>query len=100
MGHMPIGSDKENEKILAELKKLCKKMPVVMSLQTLSGRVDMHVYSPGRTLLDIGVLGNYSDMHPETAYIKLAWLVSNHPKEVRELFGKDLRGELRSRTVQ
>lgn len=99
MGHMPIGSDKENEKILTELKKLAKKMPVVMSTQTISGRVDMNVYSPGRTLMDIGVLGNYSNMHPETAYIKLAWLVSNHPKEVRELFGKDLRGELRSRIV-
>lgn len=100
LGHMPIGSDKENEKILGELKKLCKKMPVVMSVQTISGRVDMHVYSPGRTLLDLGVLGNYSDMHPETAYIKLAWLVSNYPKEVKELFGKNLRGELRTRVMQ
>ncbi len=100
LGHMPIGSDKENEKILVELKKLCKKIPVVMSVQTISGRVDMNVYSPGRILLDLGVLGNYSDMHPETAYIKLAWLVSNYPKDVKELFGKDLRGEFRSRILK
>lgn len=100
LGHMPISSDKENEKILAELKKLAKKIPIAMSVQTINGRVDMNVYSPGRTLIDIGVLGNYSDMHPETAYIKLAWLVSNYPKEVRELFDKDLRGELRERIIQ
>ncbi|MDP3728268.1 MAG: Glu-tRNA(Gln) amidotransferase subunit GatD [bacterium] len=100
LGHMPIGSDKENEKILAELKKLCKKMPVVMSVQTISGRIDMNVYSPGRTLLDIGVLGNYSDMHPETAYIKLAWLVSNYPKEVSQKMEENIRGELRNRVVQ
>ncbi len=100
LGHMPIGSDKENEKILVELKKLCKKMPVLMSVQTISGRVDMHVYSPGRTLLDLGVLGNYSDMHPETAYIKLAWLVSNYPQEVKEKMEENIRGELRSRVVE
>ena len=99
MGHMPIGSDKENEKILAELKKLCKKKPVVMSLQTISGRVDMNVYSPGRTLIDIGVIGNYSDMHPETAYLKLAWVLSNYPKEVKQKMEENIRGEYNSRIV-
>ncbi|MDP6583541.1 MAG: Glu-tRNA(Gln) amidotransferase subunit GatD, partial [Anaerolineales bacterium] len=80
LGHVPISKiDKytgEHQKILAELKKLCKKMPVVMSSQTVFGRVDMNVYSPGRELQDIGVIGNYSDMSPETSYVKLAWLLS------------------------
>jgi len=57
----------------------------------------MNVYSPGRELLKIGVLGNQNDMLPEVAYVKLAWLLSNHKKEVRELIGENLRGEINSR---
>jgi len=97
LGHMPIASHEENQKVFAELKKLGKKMPIVMATQTIFGRVDMNVYSPGRVLQDIGVLGNYSDMTPETTYIKLAWLLSNHPKHVKEMLHENLRGELQSR---
>ena len=100
LGHMPIGSDLENEKILKELKRLCKKMPVVMSTQTIFGRVDMHVYSPGRTLLDIGVIGNYSDMHPETTYLKLAWVLSHYPKQVKEKMEENIRGEFSLRITE
>ena len=101
LGHMPISkTDKhtaEHLKIFVELKKLCKKMPVVMSSQTVFGRVDMNVYSPGRELQEIGVLGNYSDMTPETTYVKLAWLLSNYPKKVKEMMGENIRGELNER---
>ena len=37
-------------------------------------------------------------MTKDTSYIKLAWLLSNYPKEAKELFGKNLRGELSNRT--
>ncbi len=97
LGHMPIGSHKDNQEFFESLKKLARKIPVIMSTQTIYGRVDMNVYSPGRTLMDIGILGNYSDMTPETAYIKLAWLLSNYPKKVKEMFSENLRGELSSR---
>lgn len=99
LGHMPIGKHSEHEKILKELKALCKKMPVFMSTQTIYGRVDMNVYGPGRTLIDLGVLGNYSDMHPETAYLKLAWVLSNYPKEVKEKMAENIRGEFSSRIL-
>ena len=99
MGHMPIGKHSEHEKVLKELKALCKKMPVFMSTQTLFGRVDMNVYGPGRTLIDIGVLGNYSDMHPETAYLKLAWVLSNYPKDVKQKMEENIRGEFTSRII-
>ena len=36
-------------------------------------------------------------MLTETAYIKLAWLLSNNKKEVKALVGKDLRGEINKR---
>ena len=89
----------ENESIFAALKKLSDKTIIAMSSQTIYGRIQMNVYKEGRLLQDIGVLGNYTDMTPETAYIKLAWLLSNYPKkEVEELYGKDLRGEISERS--
>ncbi len=101
LGHFPITKidnfTEENKKIFIEIKGLAKKIPVVMSSQCIFGRVNMNVYSPGRELLNVGVLGNYSDMLPEVAYIKLAWLISNYKKDVKKLVGKDLRGEINKR---
>lgn len=98
LGHIPINKvdnfTREHELIFKELKKLARKIPVVMTTQTLFGSVNMNVYSTGRKLLELGILGNYSDMLPETAFIKLAWLISNYPKQVKELITKNLRGEI------
>ncbi|MFH1770552.1 MAG: Glu-tRNA(Gln) amidotransferase subunit GatD [archaeon] len=102
IGHIPnVKVDEftdENEKISQAIKVLTKKMPVVAASQTIYGRLDMNVYSPGRKLLEAGVLGNYSDMTPETSFIKLAWLLSNHKKDVKKMFGENLRGEISERT--
>ncbi|MBU1975061.1 MAG: Glu-tRNA(Gln) amidotransferase subunit GatD [Nanoarchaeota archaeon] len=103
IGHMPIHKiDKytsENEKIFAAIKTLTKKMPVVATSQCIYGRMEMNVYTPGRELLEAGVLGNYADMTTETAYIKLAWLLSNYSKEeTSKLISKNLRGEITTRT--
>lgn len=103
LGHFPITKFDENTKQDEEnfkiLKQLAQKMPVAMTVQTINGRVNMNVYSPGRKLQEIGILGHNLDMHPETAYIKLAWLVSNYKlEEVKELYGKNLRGEITERS--
>ncbi len=101
LGHFPITKidnfTSENKRTFDEIKKITKKIPVVMTTQCLFGRVNMNVYSPGRELIKIGVLGNQLDMLPEVAYVKLAWLLSNHKKEVRELIGENLRGEINHR---
>ncbi|MDD4878656.1 MAG: Glu-tRNA(Gln) amidotransferase subunit GatD [Candidatus Nanoarchaeia archaeon] len=98
LGHFPISEideyTKEHKKIFSAIEKIARKMPVVMALQTIYGRVDMNVYSPGRKMQDAGVLGNFSPMTPETAFVKLAWLLSNHPKDVKKLFMENLRGEI------
>lgn len=101
LGHLPIvENDKfteENSRVFESLKKLSRKMPVVMSSQTIYGRINMNVYSPGRMLLSIGILGNFSDMTPETTFIKLWWLLSNYnTDEIRRknLIMKNFRGEL------
>ncbi len=59
---------------------------VVMCVQTLWGFAQMYVYDTGRDLLDIGVipLGN---MIPETAYMKLCWVLGHtyDPVEVKRM---------------
>ncbi|MBS3149196.1 Glu-tRNA(Gln) amidotransferase subunit GatD [Candidatus Woesearchaeota archaeon] len=104
LGHMPINKvDKltlENELIFKELEKLSKKIPVVITSQCIFGRVNLNVYSTGRKLQEIGILGNLSDMTTETAFIKLAWLISNYPKDVRKMIDKDLKGEISRRTSE
>ncbi len=103
MGHLPVNTfdepTKENEKILKVVKKLCAKMPVFMVSQTVFGRVQMQVYSYGRKLLEAGVLGDYNDMLPETAYIKLAWVLSNYKKaDIENLMMENFCGELDARS--
>jgi glutamyl-tRNA(Gln) amidotransferase subunit D len=106
IGHVPSMKvdefTEENEHIIKEIANLAKKIPVVAAPQTIYGRINMNVYTPGRQLIDAGVIGNYSDMTPETAFIKLAWLLSQHGKakveEIKELFEKNLFGEISERS--
>ncbi len=102
LGHAPISEidefTKEHTKIRKAISELAKKMPVVVSPQTIYGRIQINVYSPGRELQEMGVLGNYSDMTPETTFIKLAWLLSNYPKQVKEMIVKNIVGEISERT--
>ncbi len=91
---------KENEKTLKTIKALTKNIPVVMTTQCVFGRINMNVYSYGRKILDSGVWGNHTDMLPETAFIKLAWLLSNYSKDKsKELYHENLRGEISERTL-
>jgi glutamyl-tRNA(Gln) amidotransferase subunit D len=103
LGHLPNEEideyTKENKNIFDSLKKMIKDgLLVVMSSQAIYGRVQMNVYTPLRELQEIGVLGHLSDMTPETAFIKLAWLLSNHKKdEAKKLITKNLKGEISER---
>ncbi len=103
LGHAPVHfldpESQDNAKILEEIKKLSdSKCLVVMTSQCLNGRVNMNVYSYGRDLMAAGVLPG-ENMIPETALMKLAWLLGNNPTEkARELVGQNLRGEILERT--
>jgi glutamyl-tRNA(Gln) amidotransferase subunit D len=91
-------STKESGEIIKTVREMAKETVMVFASQCIYGRVDMNVYAEGRTNLEAGMIGNDLDMTGETAFIKLAWLLSNYDKETaKELFMKNLRGEISER---
>ncbi|MDD5148183.1 MAG: Glu-tRNA(Gln) amidotransferase subunit GatD [Candidatus ainarchaeum sp.] len=99
-GHMPDEITKKAHKgIFPAIKAMAKKGIVVMTSQCLFGRVKMHVYDKAMDLVELGVIPG-EDMLPETAFVKLAWLLGNYKdrEKVKELIGKNLRGEINERT--
>ena len=98
LGHMPLdvvdNETKEHENIKKALKELTKNTILVMTSSCLFGRINLNVYSKGRELQDIGVISG-EDMLPETAFVKLSWLIANFDKkDVKGFIGKNLSGEI------
>ncbi len=71
---------------------------IVMTSQCLYGRVNMSVYSTGRDLMKAGVI-SAEDMLPETAYVKLMWVLgqTQDPEKVLHLIKTNLAGEIKGR---
>ncbi|MEM1593070.1 MAG: Glu-tRNA(Gln) amidotransferase subunit GatD [Archaeoglobaceae archaeon] len=81
------------------LKRVCEDSLVVMTSQCLFGRVCDRVYDTGRDLLRVGVIEG-EDMLPETALVKLMFLLGNYDLETaKELVKKNLVGEIEDRSV-
>jgi len=100
-GFVPDDMALKNRGIIEAIESLAKSgCIIVMATQCLFGRVQMHVYDKGVRLQKAGVIPG-EDMLPETAFVKLAWLLGNYPKEkAKELIGKNLRGEITERTLE
>ena len=102
LGHTPGQAPNEicniHKKFYPAIKKVIDSGCIVLMTTTcLFGRVSMNVYDKGRDLLNLGVIPG-QDMLPETAFVKLAWLLGNNPKDkVKELIGNNLRGEINER---
>ena len=71
---------------------------IVLTSNCIFGRVHPNVYKNCRRLSDIGIIYG-EDMLTETAFIKLSWLLANHPKEFKSLITNNLRGEIKDRTL-
>ena len=99
LGHAPTNLGEANLKNYESLKKFIKKGGIVaITSQCIFGRVHPHVYTNLRRLSGIGCVF-CEDMLPETAFIKLAWLLGNYndKEEVKRLLSTNLRGEINSR---
>jgi len=72
---------------------------VVITSQTLYGRVHPFVYRNQRLLYEAGAVFG-EDMLPETAYIKLGWLLAHEkdPEKVKNLMQTNLVGEISAET--
>ncbi|MEM4946509.1 MAG: Glu-tRNA(Gln) amidotransferase subunit GatD [Archaeoglobaceae archaeon] len=81
------------------LKRICEDSLVVMTSQCLHGRICDRVYDTGRDLLKAGVIEG-EDMLPETALIKLMFLLGNYSlEEAKNLVKKNLVGEIEPRST-
>ena len=91
---------KENLPNYEALKKFISNGGVVaLTSQCIFGKVHRDIYTNCRRLADIGVIFG-EDMLTDTAYVKLAWLLGNYPKEkVKELIKQNLRGEINERIL-
>ncbi len=93
LGHFPTSGISW----LPGVKKAVDKGVIVgMTTQCINGRVNANVYEPARMISRAGVV-YCEDMLPETAYIKLGWLLANKPEQAKELLPKDLAGEITPR---
>ncbi|MBW2966003.1 Glu-tRNA(Gln) amidotransferase subunit GatD [Candidatus Woesearchaeota archaeon] len=98
LGHVPTNGPKA---IIPDLKKaIDKKIPVVIASQTLYGRVHPLVYTNLRKLsVELGCIF-VEDMLPETAYVKLGWVLAKttNPEKVKELMLTNIAGEITERS--
>jgi glutamyl-tRNA(Gln) amidotransferase subunit D len=77
------------------------KIPVIITSQTLYGRVDPYVYSNLRRVSITGHGIYVKDMHPETAYIKLGWVLGQTKdyEKAKEMMLTNFRGEFSDRLL-
>lgn len=103
LGHMPCntGNDPLAKPVFPEVKALIDSgIPVVMAPQTIYGRINLSVYSTGRRELEAGIIGNLCDFTPETAYVKLMWVLGREKKmeKVKALMERNIAGEITERS--
>jgi len=70
-------------------------IPIVLTSQTIRGRVDLHHFRKQITLEQFGVISG-KDMTFECALVKLMWALTQteNPHRLREIMEKSLVGEL------
>lgn len=97
LGH--VASSEAMNSWIPKLKKHIRNgLVVCMTSQTIFGRVDGYVYSTGRELIDVGVIF-LEDMLPETAFVKLGWVLGHHgwKTKAKEKMLENVAGELNER---
>ncbi len=96
LGHVPVSAKKSwIEPVRSVIE---RGIPVVITSQSLYGRVDSHVYSNLRILAATGAIFA-GDMLPETAYVKLGFVLGHAKKmeEIKKMMLTNLAGEITER---
>lgn len=99
LGHVPTLARKS---WTAKIKKVVKDgIPVIVTSQTIYGRVNPNVYSNLRILYHESKAIPGEDMLSETAYIKLGWILGHtkNPEKAREMMLTNYAGEITERTL-
>jgi glutamyl-tRNA(Gln) amidotransferase subunit D len=98
LGHVPTDAEKS---WIPAIKKMTKEgIPVVITTQTLYGRVNTNVYTNLRILFNDAKAIPGEDMLPEVAYVKLGWVLG-HTKdmeEIRKMMLTNIAGEITQRS--
>lgn len=105
LGHVPTNpsNDKHAKSLIPSIKEIIESgVPVVMAPQTIFGRINMNVYSAGRLLKEIGVIGDGADWLPETALVKLMFVLGHakNMKRIEEMMMTNIAGEISERTEE
>lgn len=98
LGH--IGTDESKYNWLPALKDaIASGTTICAAAQTLYGRLNPMVYGEGRKLHDLGVI-HLEDMLPETAYVKLGWVLGHtkDQKKAKQMMLENIAGELTKKT--
>ncbi len=104
LGNVPANpfGDKFAKSVIPAVKSLVDSgIPVVTAPQTIYGRIQSNVYTAGRMLEETGAIGNYCDWTPETALVKLMWVLG-HTKdmqEVKKMMLTNIAGEITERSL-
>jgi glutamyl-tRNA(Gln) amidotransferase subunit D len=102
LGHVPTNQkDKIMKPVVKNVEAVVKSgVPVIVAPQTIYGRLNMNVYEYGRRLEETGVIGNYCDWTPETALVKLMWVLGHTKdmKKISEMMLTNYAGEISDRS--
>lgn len=103
LGHIPLNlsNDPLSTPILKEVKGLISSgIAVTLCSQAIHGRVNMNVYANGRLQREAGIIGHLCDFTPESAYVKLMWVLGHEKKmeKVRAMMEANIAGEITDRS--
>ena len=100
IGNMPINEIDNftinHNKFYDWIKNMSQKIPIIFTAQTIYGRINQNVYSTGRKLSELNIAGHLMDTTIETAFCKIAYLLSKNIdlSQILELYNKNLKGEI------
>ncbi len=99
LGHTPVSTKIKEMSWLENIRAAAERGIIVgITTQCIYGRTNSSVYRNLRLLNQAGAI-HCEDMTPETAYVKLGWLLGNYGRDkAAAMLTKNLRGEIKERT--